>query len=53
MLTYSHQWMQDDRAEKKSGKKARSEPAVQTSDQTGCEVSGTVMILLEKHHRGL
>lgn len=40
-------------AQKTSAKKAQSQPAVQTSEQMGCEVSGTVMLLLGEHHGGL
>lgn len=52
MLTSNHQRMQDDSAET-SAKKARSEPAAPTSEQMGCEVSGTGTVLLGEHRGGL
>lgn len=42
--------MQDDSVET-SAEKAPSEPSAPTSEQMGCEVSGTVMVLLGEHHR--
>lgn len=51
MLTSSRQGMQDDSAET-SAEKAQSEPSAPTSEQMGCEVSGTVMVLLGKATQG-
>lgn len=51
MLTSSHQWMQDDSAET-NAKKAQSAPAAPTSEQMGCEVSGTVMFFVGRAPTG-